>query len=716
MANAQDAAQKSEVKPADKQTEKPATVEATENPAQIELLETRIRFEDDGASRKEVHARVKINNELGARQFARLNFDYNRAFENIDIPLVHITHSSGGTADILPSAITDQLSPAVVNAPAYQNVRVKTVRILGLEPGDLLEYRVVTSVSHHPLAYSFSLDHSFDHTGVVSQEVFQVDLPASHAPAARVVVKNEQMRAALQSRLFSLPLVWTTQPPNIGKPTPLPPLVFDDQGSPGIRLFVKASTPAPSIERSGKGEDARVLYVWQRTTSAKESERSNDSRSAEDMADVEFGISPSGWELSHALYAALLLPDPLPEQITELARQLTQGAETPVEKTERIYDFVSQKILTIDLPLGATGFRPRSVAEILSSGYAIPEDKFFLFEALAKASNLHASAVLIGPSKKIGALVVRPATFSHLVVWVEDDLWLDPSLEVAPFRALPASYLGSSALYIGPDSGAWDQTSPVWTQIPKNLPFTSLQKVGVEASLDSDGKLTAKVKYTMHGGNELLLRIAFHQSPKEKWKEVAELLALSDGFRGQVTNANASDLYATKEPFAVEYEISQAKFVDWSKKPVRIPAILPLVGLPDPPAKAVPGAASSPLDLGTPLDVEAHVTLQLPIGATATAPTGTSVERDYATFSSKYGVLDAEYPARNVTLSAARHLRFLLREIPAARAADYNAFFRAVQNDETQHFTLERAETVSPKTDSAAPNKAAPPKPTPAKP
>ncbi|HVS88030.1 MAG TPA: DUF3857 domain-containing protein [Candidatus Acidoferrum sp.] len=710
VAHAQDAAQKPEEKAANKQTEKPPAVEGTENPAQIELLETRIRFEHDGGSRKEVHARVKINNELGARQFARLNFDYNRAFESIDVPLVRITHASGGTADILPSAITDQPNPAVVNAPAYQDVRVKTVRILGLEPGDLLEYRVVTTVSHHPLVSDFSLDHSFDRTGVVSQEVFQVDLPASRAPSGPVVVKNEQMRVALQSRLFAVPLVWTTQPPDIMKPTPLPALSSSDQGSPGVHLFVKASAPAPSIERSGKGEDARVLYAWHRTTPNKESDRSDNSPAPEDMADVEFGISPSGWGLSHALYAALLLPDPLPEEITELARQLTQGAETSVEKTERIYDFVSKKILTIDLPLGATGFRRRPVGEILSSGYAIPEDKFFLFQALAKASNLHANAVLIGSSKKIATLVVGPASFSHLVVWVTDcDAWLDPSLEVAPFRALPASYLGSSALFVGPFSEAWDVRSLVWTQIPKNLPFTSSQKVSVDASLDSDGKLTARVRYTLRGDNELLLRIAFHHNPKEKWKDLAQLLSLSDGFRGQVTSVSASDPSATREPFTVEYDIAQPKFVDWSKKPVRIPALLPHLGLPDPPATQALGAPVSPLNLGTPLDVETRATLHLPANTAARTPTGISVERDYATFASRYAVHD-------LTLSAARHLQFLLREIPAARAADYNAFLRVIQNDETQDFTLERAETVSPKTDSAAPNKAAPPKPTPAKP
>src|SRR6266849_1135084 len=160
-------------KSADKKPEKAALPEKSENPAQIELLETRYRFEANGDSRKEVHTRVHINNELGVRQFARLNFDYNRSFEAVEIPLVHITHPSGGTADILPSAVTDNPNPAVVNAPAYQDVRVKSVRILGLAPGDLLEYRVITTTTHHPLAPDFWLDHSFDRSGIVTREIFE---------------------------------------------------------------------------------------------------------------------------------------------------------------------------------------------------------------------------------------------------------------------------------------------------------------------------------------------------------------------------------------------------------------------------------------------------------------------------------------------------------------------------------------------------------------
>src|SRR2546430_3943303 len=176
---AQQPVQKPVEKTSEKKAEKAAPPEKEANPAQIELLETRYRFEANGDSRKEVHTRVHIKNELGVRQFARINFDYNRSFQSTETPLVHITHPSGGTADILPGAISDNPNPAVVNAPAYQDVRVKSVRILGLAPGDILEYRIITTTTHHPLAPDFWLSHDFAREGIVTQESFEIDLPAS---------------------------------------------------------------------------------------------------------------------------------------------------------------------------------------------------------------------------------------------------------------------------------------------------------------------------------------------------------------------------------------------------------------------------------------------------------------------------------------------------------------------------------------------------------
>ena len=137
----------------------------------------------------------------------------------------------------------------------------------------------------------------------------------------------------------------------------------------------------------------------------------------------------------------------------------------------------------------------------------------------------------------------------------------------------------------------------------------------------------------------------------------------------------------TEKPFEVEYEISQPKFVDWSKKNVRIPAILPLPGLPDAPA-AAQIEAKKPLELGTPLTIELEAAIELPAGTTAQAPIGTTVNRDYATFTSKYS-------AHGNTLHASRSLQFISSELPSSRAADFNVFLHAVQADQNQLFTTQ---------------------------
>lgn len=605
--------------------EKAGRSEKATNPAQIELLETKARFETNGESRKAVHALVKINSELGVRQFAQLNFDFNRSFEAIEIALVHITHANGGTADILPSAVTDRPNPGVIDAPAYQDVRVKSVRILGLQPGDTLEYRVIRTVSRHPLAPDFWLDHTFDRTGVVAHEVFELDLPSL----------------------------------------------------PSLQIQINPETPpdASPAREAGRGE--RAVYHWSRRQMPETESGRAEGSSAPDISLTTF---PSWNQLANRLAALLTPSEEASRQLYDRAVSITSKEANADQKISDFYDLVSKKIRTVDLPIGATGFRPRKPADILSSAYASAEDKFVLFAALA---NNFFGPARMGFASSSGTANAKdlpsPARFDHLLTMsgnLSESAWMDLNIEVAPFLMVPSQFRNKPVLVVGPP------LDNHWETLVASSPFPASQNVVVNARLSEEGMLTAKVHYSMRGDNELVLRLAFHHSPREKWKELAQLLSLADGFRGQVTAVNASDPYATKEPFTVEYELNQPKFVDWSKKTVRIPALLPLLGLPDPPTKSGADPVSAPIELGTPLEVQTRMTLELPSGTTARAPAGTSVERDYATYSS-------EYSTRSSTLTAARRIKFISRELPRDRGVDYNAFLHAVQSDEAEDFTLE---------------------------
>jgi hypothetical protein len=616
-----------------------ATV-AAETPAQIELLETKIRFEANGDARKEVHTRVHINSELGVRQFSRLNFNFNRAYEKVEIPLVHITHKSGGSADILPSGITDEPSAAVTDFPAYHDIRVKSIRILGLEPADILEYRVITTTTNAALAPDFWLDHNFDRTGVVTKEVFELDLPA------RRFVAGSGSSA--------------------------------DVG----RIRVAAETPEASKTQTGTGDDARLVYRWN-ISSAELPKSANDPTSGD--SDVVVTTFRSWDQLQQRLQSALH-PRPSAELWSQAAAAMKNTPRDSIAPETAYYNFVATKIRTVDLPLDLGRFGRRQYSEVLSSGIGSPEDKISLYTALTSRTR-PVKTLLVTAADAPEKQLPRPSLFSQILVALDEGkrtIYLDPDLEVAPWGVIRPDLRGKKALEVGSSCAG----ASCWMKISGELPFSSTQRVSVDATIAADGSLDAKVKYTMRGDNELLLRMAFHQSPRDKWKDVAQLMSLSDGFRGKILATSASDPYATKNAFTVEYEISQPKFVDWSKKPVRIPAPLPVLAVPDLPGKTEGADKTAAIDLGTPLDVETRVTLHLPPGTSVELPTGTVVDRDYATFVSRYNT-------NSGVVTATRHINFLQRQVALDRKPDYAAFLHAVQTDQAQLFTLTRADGSS---------------------
>jgi len=626
-----DATPPSEKAAAGKNEEKPAL------PFQIQLLETHVRFESNGDSRKEVHTIVKISDLAGARQFSRLGFDYNRAFQQVEIPLVKISHANGGTSEILPGAITDAPNPAVQDFPAYHDVRVKSVRILGLQDGDMLEYRVIMTTTNSPLAPNFWLEHTFDRSGQVIEQDYEVDLPGN-------------LTSTSSGRAVGAP--WYGH---------------------GPRIFV--GVPITSIERTGSDDSTRSIFRW---------------KIPEDRALPKTG-EDEGLPTADVIVSSFMSWNDLARRVGDTLPKWTDADRAEAEKWLRSmknrqgrqenklrtgYEGVSQKLTTVELPFGSTGFRIRTVKAILDSGYATPEEKCYVLWRLGLLLGEQAEIVFFGGPES-NEDYPRPSLLRHVFVLVTEPkkmVALDPSVEVAPYGMIPATFRGKSVLSLSPhDAGDYVD---YWTLLPEELPFLARQRVNVAAGINAEGALSVKVGYELRGDNELVLRLAFHQTPKERWKEVGGLLALSDGFRGTITNVTASDPMATKEPFTVEYEITQPKFVDWSKKPVRIPALLPQIALPE-----APGRTAKKIELGTPLDVQTSLTLKLPEGTTVQTPAATSVTRDYATFASKYdGHLN--------TVTASRHINFLKREIPMERTTDYNTFLRAVQNDQAQVIVL----------------------------
>src|SRR5207248_8909800 len=144
--------------------------------------------------------------------------------------------------------------------------------------------------------------------------------------------------------------------------------------------------------------------------------------------------------------------------------------------------------------------------------YGDCKDKHTLLAAMLNSLGLHPSAVLIGAGVRFNDAVPSPNSFNHLITTVsvsDQQVWLDTTAEVAPYRALLYGIRDKKALVI-PDTGvALVQTTPA------ALPFPSFQKTEALGTLDKDGISNSHLIWTMSGDEEIAVRAAFRQvSPR----------------------------------------------------------------------------------------------------------------------------------------------------------------------------------------------------------
>src|SRR6202030_1070400 len=244
-------------------------------------------------------------------------------------------------------------------------------------PTDILEYRVVTT-AHAPLAPDFYLFHTFAKDAIVTQEQFELDLPSSRA----------------------------------------------------VQLRVNPAT-APNYEgRTGEGSESRMIRRWEYRWSSPES-KTKSSQEVSVEPDVALTTFTSWKQLSTRLAEKFEATENIAPPVIAKSNDLTKSAEKPEEKIEAIYDFVSQKITTVELPLESNGFQPRAPAEVLSSGYATPQDKMVLFSALTRAAQLPSIVALAGAPDAAEQMLPRPSMFTHALVWTGGGgpgFWLDPGM------------------------------------------------------------------------------------------------------------------------------------------------------------------------------------------------------------------------------------------------------------------------------------------------
>ena len=596
----------------------------------IEKVLTRFRFETDGTGRKETIARVRVQSEAGVEQWGQVVFGYNSANERVEIPYVRVLKKDGSVVTAPADSVQDLSAPIEREAPVYTDYRQKHITVPGLRPGEVLEYDVAT-VIHTALAPGqFWTEFDFDKNNIVLDEELEVDIPKGRS----------------------------------------------------IKLKVK-----PGVEPKTTEENGRRIYRWtsshlEREDDAKNKDKDKKKRKKhkpeDDVPAVQLTTFAS-WEDVGRWYASLDHDrrQPTPE-IRAKADELTKGLTTDMDKVEALYDYVAKNFRYVSLSLGLGRYQPHAAADVLHNQYGDCKDKHTLLSSLLEAKGLHPSSVLINSSRKLDPEIPSPSQFDHVITLLplgKEEVWMDTTTEVAPFRLLSFNIRKKQGLVIPVDG------TPHLEETPADPPMPNQQVQTIDGTINQLGKLNARVSYVVRGDTELLMRIIFRRVPSSQWEHLVENINAMGGLDGEITNLKVGDPAATREAFQFSYDIAKANFLDWSKKKSDVDLPLSQFNLADPDEDDT-GPDAEPIKFGPPGEFTYRVKLALPAKYTAHTPLPFAMKRDY-------GEYHASYALEGSVFTAERSMVMRERELPADRAGDYLSFRRAVLSDLGQHLAVE---------------------------
>jgi tetratricopeptide (TPR) repeat protein len=588
----------------------------------IQKYATDVTYADDGTGERLITVQVKVQSDAAVRQFGVLEFPYESRNEHVDFVYVRVRKPDGSVVATPETDAQDQPAEVTRQAPFYSDLHNKQLPVKSLSVGDQLEYQVrqIRTVASAPRHFWYT--QQFVTNAVVLEETASLSVPRQKY----VQVESPKVKPEITETGDRKIYRWKTSQLEKSKPAeekPQKPVIVEEPPSIAVTTF----------------KDWAEVGRWYG-----------------DLQKDRISVTPT-----------------IQAKGDELVKGLPAGPAGDQEKIAAIYRYVATQYRYIGVAFGIGRYQPHSADDVMQNQYGDCKDKHTLLAALLKAEGYDAWPVLVGSQHVLQPNVPSPGQFDHVITAVtlnKSVLWMDSTPEVAPFQMLYSGLRDKQVL------GIPNGSTPVLLKTPPNPPFASFNKIDAKGSLTADGTLTAHFDLSLRGDEELLYRVAFHNTPRVQWQTLAQNISYATGFAGTISNVDAGLPEKTAGPFHYSYDYSRKEFADWANR-----RILPLM----PPILFAYGEDDAkPADtilLSGPVTYSFHTTIQLPDGYTADTPSPVKQQTDFAAYTANY-TLDKS------SLIVDRKLDFKQREIPVARWDDYIKFEKAVVADEGTYIQL----------------------------
>jgi tetratricopeptide (TPR) repeat protein len=597
---------------------KPELSKYGQEPIVIEDLTIKIRFESDGRGVVDQTVRERIQSESALTSEGVLPFQYDSDNQTLEIKYVRIRKPDGSVVETPVDSAQDLTSEITRNAPMYTDMREKHVAVRGMAVGDVLETRYVVTVTKPFAEGQFWSSHSFVKEAITLHEQVDIDVPADRAIKLHSSLVKPQISESAGRRVYTFEHAVLSKP---AEPDRFQAIVDGD--------------PYPDVELS----------------------------------------SFTSWDQVAAWYGSLQKPRvQVTPELQAKAQELTRDKKTEDEKIEALYNYVSEKFRYIGISFGVGRYQPHAAPDVLANGFGDCKDKHTLLAALLQAIGVNSYPVLIHSSIKLDPEVPTPAVFNHLITAIprgDKLIWLDTTPGAAPFAALMLQLRGKLALVIT------DGNKGQITRTPKDWPFPAYARFTMDAKLSKDAVLDGNARLESRDEGEVLLRLAYRNTPQSRWKELTEALAHSLGFAGTVEDVATSPLDDTSNPFWLTYKYHRVEYGDWPNHQITMPFPYFLIPQLSREEEKVIGAIS----LGEMKELTYEVRLTLPPGFVPAVPESVQESNSFM----KY---DSSYKLSGSVLEGTRHLTVLQQNVAPGDRRSYAAFNKAIADDETRWIVL----------------------------
>ncbi|HEY1533954.1 MAG TPA: DUF3857 domain-containing protein [Polyangiaceae bacterium] len=248
----------------------------------------------------------------------------------------------------------------------------------------------------------------------------------------------------------------------------------------------------------------------------------------------------------------------LDDETRKLAKDITKGATTDIDKVKAVYDWVTKNTRYVALEFGIYGYKPRRCVQTVTRGWGDCKDKATVITTLLNELGIPTTMVVLRTQMKgdFRSSVASFAPFDHAIAYVPSmNLYLDGTAELTGINELPRMDIGALGLHV-------NQGDAVLEHVSNTSPEKNFVRREVKAQLAKSGDAKLEFEYSTGGYNAPEWRSQYQSEATRDERINNDLGREFPGFEiapgGQ--GIQTSDLTKVEEPVHIKVRGSAPSF------------------------------------------------------------------------------------------------------------------------------------------------------------